>query len=776
VIGPRRSRRGHGLVTVAAVLGLMALPAGAAGQTLLSDTFTGATTSSPVVAEPNPATPNSAGFPCLTAGANTSSAPVSGCGGDPPDPAGSGVLRLTDGNPSEAASLVFNGTFPTSAGLSVTFDQYQYGGNGADGISFDLAVAPPLPTAGGGGGGALGYTGFPFGYLGVGLDAFGNFTNTLTDGTGCTDPPGTFSGASPNEVAVRGPGNALAGYCLLASSTQLTPDPMSQDGIDLRGDTRASSKLPVNVQIDPGTDTFTVGIDPTGGTNFITVATGPLPASYIDPATGTSVDGLPPRLTFAFSGATGEVDDIHEISNVNVATLTSPVPVLTLAKTDSSGGSVTSGGSLTYQLTAGVSTASPLGETEPATMVVTDPLPAGETLAGTPAGTGWDCSASTATQVSCTNTSTDVVAPGSTLPPVSVPVTVGSAAAPAVSNTATLVSGDAAGQVSATDTVLVSTPPPPPPTGGVTSTTTAVGCSPATVLIGAVSTCTATVTDAAPATSTPAGTVHFTSAKGSFGNGGACSLSAVSGNPGSAACQSGYTPTGSGTAAVGANYDGDPGHLASGATTNVASAPVAGQTATVEVTAGVVLIQIPGHSGFVPLSGGALSVPVGSTVDTLHGAVTLETAGDTLGAANHKHHVDTGTFSEGLFTVKQGLDTHKGASPSTDLVLKTPPGAAVHAKCRRTGPPGKGVVRSLKGVVKGVYRTVGAASTTTTTNGTFLVQDRCDGTLTRVLKGRATVSYKQKRGKRTRSLTRTVKAGQSYLVKERFLADILASR
>jgi hypothetical protein len=53
----------------------------------------------------------------------------------------------------------------------------------------------------------------------------------------------------------------------------------------------------------------------------------------------------------------------------------------------------------------------------------------------------------------------------------------------------------------------------------------------------------------------------------------------------------------------------------------------------------------------------------------------------------------------------------------------------------------------------------------------FTVQERCDGTLTKVRKGRAIVTVSH--GRRSRSVT--VEAGHGYLAKARFLAAKLAA-
>ena len=102
--------------------------------------------------------------------------------------------------------------------------------------------------------------------------------------------------------------------------------------------------------------------------------------------------------------------------------------------------------------------------------------------------------------------------------------------------------------------------------------TTAISCAPASLAVGAATTCTATVTDggtgAAPA---PTGTVAFTtSGAGTFAPGASCALSAVTGS--SAGCALTYTPTalGSGAQTITGAYSGDPTFAASSGTFNLA--------------------------------------------------------------------------------------------------------------------------------------------------------------------------------------------------------------
>jgi len=135
---------------------------------------------------------------CLTAGNGTGSIPA--CTGFK-DAAGQGALRLTSAvNNQTGAILSGFDPFPLSQGIQVTFTTYTYGGdsgglakNGADGITFFLTDgSQALPTKAGGEGGSMGYScsnsngnydGIAYGYLGLGVDEFGNYLNTGDNGS-----------------------------------------------------------------------------------------------------------------------------------------------------------------------------------------------------------------------------------------------------------------------------------------------------------------------------------------------------------------------------------------------------------------------------------------------------------------------------------------------------------------------------------------------------------------------------------------------------------------
>jgi type IV pilus assembly protein PilY1 len=175
----------------------------------------------------------------------------SGVGGFP-DPAGKGALRFTNGSPygyRENGGILSTTPFPTGQGVAITFKTVTYlgdrgggGRDGADGISFFLMDATKLNTgtitgqaAGDGNGlgawgGSLGYScsnsnppynGLNGGYVGVGIDEYGNFlngtTNTLGEtGTNATgDNTASGGGYQPGRIGLRGAGsiswNALTG-------------------------------------------------------------------------------------------------------------------------------------------------------------------------------------------------------------------------------------------------------------------------------------------------------------------------------------------------------------------------------------------------------------------------------------------------------------------------------------------------------------------------------------------------------------------------------------
>lgn len=265
---------------------------------------------------------------CLTAGADTTQAPVPGCGLDTPDAAGSGALRLTPNGLAKAGFALYNEALPTTGGLDISFKQAQWGAGGyaADGIAFYLVDGNTDLTQPGASGGGLGYaagndgagtygTGIDNGLLGIGIDKWGNFSMQGSSGSGCADGTGVGSmgpGQTPNVVAVRGPGNGSAGYCWLAASGDL--------GSLLYGDnTRAGATVDVHIVVDPSTKAdpkVTVWLD---GTQVLQID---------EPAELLATTSF----KFGFSGSTGAVTDVHEIWDLTIDSVI-PVPPSTTSTT-----------------------------------------------------------------------------------------------------------------------------------------------------------------------------------------------------------------------------------------------------------------------------------------------------------------------------------------------------------------------------------------------------------------------------------------------------------
>ena len=208
-----------------AVLGLCLMHGTTQAQQLINDTLTGPSSSYNWKALKGA---------CLTAGNNTGSIPacsglpyydgkqlVGGANGRLPDPVGRGALRLTNGDfaaggnngDNQTGAVVSDFRFPTNEGLQVTFTTVTYGGDGlngtgADGISFYLMDGDKQPSVGGLGG-SLGYScsnvnsqydGVAGGYIGIGIDEYGNFSNPR-------DNTSTGPGFAAGRISVRGAGD-----------------------------------------------------------------------------------------------------------------------------------------------------------------------------------------------------------------------------------------------------------------------------------------------------------------------------------------------------------------------------------------------------------------------------------------------------------------------------------------------------------------------------------------------------------------------------------------
>jgi large repetitive protein len=495
----RRNKLGLYLAVVLMTGGVViAIPgtADAAGTNLLTETFTNSTTASSGWQMPT----GSSGV-CLTAGTNTSATPIPDCDSGTPDPNGSGALQLTNNGASRVGTVYNSVALPTSDGLDVTWDSYQFNGTGADGISFDLASVNPNnpipPTTVGPSGGSLGYAadgsnaGVPYGYLGFGADVYGNYENSSFSGSGC----GQSQPAIAESMGVRGPGNGTVGYCLLAQDNLPAGTTLDSRTATSRGTGGSSIAVPEEVVINPSGSTVTASSSgasvPGGDWMFATeplvsgapgsswvVLEGPLPTDPQGvPSNWLNGAGLPEELAFGWASSTGGSNEYHQINFLQASSLTA-APSLAVTNTDSAGGSLTVNTPVTVTLTPSVPNSSAVNESQSVT--VSDNFPASLDPTAASGGPNWTCTV-TGQVVSCSYTGTLPLTPGTALPAISVtvdPVTSG-----AFSNAANVSSTDAApatavdsGSIGAAPQVITFTNSPPPSVRpGTTYTVSATG-------------------------------------------------------------------------------------------------------------------------------------------------------------------------------------------------------------------------------------------------------------------------------------------------------------
>ena len=273
--------------------------------------------------------------PCLTA-LNDSNPAISlsqsttlpGCSNNP-DTSGTGALYLTSNDNQQAGTMLYNQALPTAGGLNISFYQAQYGGTGADGISFfvkdgtktDLTVGQP--------GGNLGYKGIPGALFAVGFDSYGNWMNQGYGDSACTNDTvnaANILGGVPKALAVRGPDtsvgkNGTSGFCILKNGYIGADGAIGADYFGTGTDTRASAARPIRIIVDPSTNSNPKIYVYMWKSGSLTqdVSTAPIalivnqPAEYI--AAGT--------IKFGFSSSTGGAKDTHAIWGLEIAPLVS---------------------------------------------------------------------------------------------------------------------------------------------------------------------------------------------------------------------------------------------------------------------------------------------------------------------------------------------------------------------------------------------------------------------------------------------------------------------
>ncbi len=505
------------------------------------------------------------------------------------DPAGQGWLRLTAGNQYEIGNAVYDTAFSSAASIVVSFVYASHGGSapGADGFACYLIDGSTAMPTQGGDGGSLGYSaqyasctgaakvaGVANGWVGIGFDEYGDFSDCLWGRGGPVQ--------LPDAVAIRGSGSRFdpSGFQYLTGA-QISAAPLFQristaSRIDAR---------PVRIWIVNGV--VTVEMDFGSGYQAV--------IDRYDLATAPGQAALPATFKLGFSASTGWFTNLHEIRNLLVvapATLT-----LSHVATPST---VSVGETVTYTVTVGnddMNSVNGIG--------LSDTVPPGIT------GVTWTAVTTGGATLASASGSGNVITDTLDLPKrSSVTFTItGTATAAAAGTTlehaATITPPSSIanlGNVSAIASVAVRR----------MATAVSVGSSPGASTFGAPITFTAAVSAVAPGSGTPTGSVTFMSGTSALGT------SPLSGGVATFATSS--LPVG--TDAITAVYGGDASFLG-------ATSPVLAQVVD-RGTPGVALDTSPSSPAFgEPLTFTATVTGAGA-VPT--GIVTFRDGGATLGA------------------------------------------------------------------------------------------------------------------------------------------------
>lgn len=227
----------------------------------------------------------------------------------------SGRMRLTEAKSDQSTASTYQRLFPAANNLvEIQFDHYAYGGTGADGIAVVLSDAAITPQPGAFGG-PLGYgfkpgiSGFAGGWLGIGIDEFGNFSG---------EGGSSNIGQRRQSVAVRGSGTGTSGYRYLkgtcnngSSNTNGNCLSPTVDGNNVSPAYRY--KITIDSQVSGQS---IVKVERNTGAGFVTL----IPAFN---AVQNGQAAIPSDFLMSLTGSTGGSNNNHEIDNVQICALKS---------------------------------------------------------------------------------------------------------------------------------------------------------------------------------------------------------------------------------------------------------------------------------------------------------------------------------------------------------------------------------------------------------------------------------------------------------------------
>ncbi|HEJ2467291.1 TPA: MSHA biogenesis protein MshQ [Vibrio cholerae] len=223
-------------------------------------------------------------------------------------------LRLTEAIGNQATAVTYQRIFPAANNLvQVELDYYAWAnltGNGADGVSLIFSDATVTPRTGGFGG-SLGYAqrtdtnpntpGFAGGWLGIGLDEWGNFANPTEGRVGGV-------GFRPQSITVRG--SQASNYRYLTHQTvspnidtRNTNTPAPGDRYLIEIDSRNASQVLLSIRRTRNNSTTTIL------------------NQYSIPLNQQGV--IPEEFFLSLAGSTGASVNNHEIDNFRVCALKS---------------------------------------------------------------------------------------------------------------------------------------------------------------------------------------------------------------------------------------------------------------------------------------------------------------------------------------------------------------------------------------------------------------------------------------------------------------------
>ncbi|MEG4842745.1 DUF4347 domain-containing protein, partial [Microcoleus sp. B9-D4] len=332
--------------------------------------------------------------PALTAGTGTESFP-----GLNIDPVGSGALRLTTRTFDQSTFVIYNSQVPVNSGLNIVFDIFAYNGTArpnlpgrtGDGISFFLIDGTVTPTQAGGYGGSLGYaqnrdtnqSGLRGGYLGIGLDEFGNFSTETQGRVG-----GIPGGRRADSVTLRG--SEVRQYQFLTSTfvpqgidnIPDTVNPLPPNGpTNTITSSREAARRRVQIILEPPNSAtpnrLTVNFDLDNDGSFTDVG-----ETIIDIDNLEEINGpIPATFKFGFAGSTGDATNIHDIRTLSIQTIDVPLTTADVASTKTGPAAAAPGSAITYTITTVNN-----GPNDAENVVIEDRLPVGAVLTSAPGG------------------------------------------------------------------------------------------------------------------------------------------------------------------------------------------------------------------------------------------------------------------------------------------------------------------------------------------------------------------------------------------------------